>query len=180
MTRSPASLDFGAKWAGLRAASDLVPLRNALSPAKFKSYLPATAIIEIDPVARTMPIRLAGTALRNLTGFEMTGHNFMDFDKNTQDEAGWALRLAYHDHPVGRYDEILINFDGGLKIDCALTALPIWGRNETRQIFVLVEPRETTAAHMEEQKALLTERPNMTHYIDIGAGIPKHGRDDTR
>lgn len=180
MKRSAASLNFEQRWSSLRKGEDLIPRRLDLRPVAFKEHLPATVIIGIDPLARTMPVKLAGTALREFVGFELTGHDFIEFDNNAATEQDWPLRLAYHDHPVGRYDEVLVNFDSRLKVECAITALPLWGRDKARLIIALVEPREAHAPHYETRSAVLTDRPNKTFYLDIGAGIPEFSRDDTR
>lgn len=170
MPRSANSLDFEKAWSDLRAEGELIPPRSALRPVDFKEYLPTMGIVEIDTERHTMPIRLAGTAIRDFVGFELTGQNFLDYD--AEGERGWAWRLKYHEHPCGRYEELLVSFRQDLKIECALTILPLIGPENGRLVVVLFEPIAPEQSILNTDPAILTEIPTHAESIDIGAGVP--------
>lgn len=127
---------------------------------------------ELDLTTKTMPIRLAGSAIRDLVGFELTGKNFLDFDSEQNKEPGWRHRVAYHDHPCGRYEVLDVRYSSRLYRECALTILPLLGSKGERLIFVFVERIEPTMPHHDEGTATITEPVKTAMHIDIGAGVP--------
>lgn len=154
----------------MREGNELVPSRSSLRPAVFKDFLPQIAIVEIDIENKTMPIRLAGTAICDFVGFELTGKDFLTYHSNA--EPGWSWRLKYHDHPCGRYEELLITSRRRLKIDSALTHLPMIDARNTRFLLTLFEPTITNQTVLNDSPAMLSGSARAADFIDIGAGIP--------
>lgn len=170
MSRSPDSRKFQDLWSLMREGNDLVPLRSSLRPAAFKDFLARIAIVEIDAENKAMPIRLAGTAICEFVGFELTGKDFLDYHSNA--EPGWSWRLKYHDHPCGRYEELLMTSNRHLKVDCALTHLPMTNAQNTRFLLTLFEPTITKQTVLNDTPAMLSGSARAAEFIDIGAGIP--------
>ena len=182
VVRSSTSLDFEAAWSDLRENSELIPQHSEVYSDRLIDYLPVSIIVEINPTQKSMPIRLAGSSIRDFIGFEITGQDLITnlgstvFD--TDDDDGWPVRFAYHDQPVGRYNKLVINFRSGMEVECSLTALPLWGSKQKRLILILVEAGNPTAMQRDDTAALISSRPDYAIYLDIGAGIPDLGRHD--
>lgn len=170
--RSKSSLAVQEQWSRLRSEGELILPRSAFDPKYFVEFLPFLVMAELDLTTKTMPIRLAGSAIRDLVGFELTGKNFLDFDSEPNKEPGWRHRVAYHDHPCGRYEVLDVRYSSRLCRECALTILPLLGSRGERLIFVYVERIESTMPHHDEGTATIAEPVKMAMHIDIGSGVP--------
>ena len=178
VTRSSVSLDFQRMWSELREEDELVPQYSALHPRQFADFLPATILAEFDPGQGTMIVRLAGSLIRSFIGFELTGKDLTNYVTVAYENNEMPVRLAYHDQPAGRYNEVMINFESGLEVNCCLTALPLWGKNHQRLIATFVEPRDHVKMQTDDTAKIMPRYPDHASYIDIGAGIPDVGRHD--
>lgn len=170
--RSEKSLTFERQWSELRKEGELILSRSAFDPLDFLDFLPVLVIAEIDLASRTMPIRFAGSAIRDFVGFELTGKDFIEYDSNANAEVGWQHRQAYHDHPCGRYEVLDIKFQGGFHMECALTILPLTGTNEERLVVTLVEPIESKVSIINSETELIAEALKYGTYLDTGSGTP--------
>lgn len=154
----------------MRQGGDLVPSRSALRPVVFKDFLPRIAIVEIDAENRALPIRLAGTDICEFIGFELTGKDFLAYHSNA--EPGWSWRLKYHDHPCGRHEELHLTSHRHLKVDCALTHLPMTNARNSRFLLTLFEPTNTEHTTLNDTPDMLSGSARTAEFIDIGAGVP--------
>ena len=170
--QSEDSLAFTRQWAHLREGDALVPSYAAFDPLDFVDFLSMLVIAEIDYEAGTMPIKLAGNTIRDFVGFELTGQDFLQFDKTDNDEKSWRHRRAYHNHPCGRYERLDVRFDSGIFMECALTILPLLGKKEERLIVIFVEPIVPQSIAPNSETATIAEAAKFGVYLDIGAGIP--------
>lgn len=170
--RSKASLAFERQWSELRQDGAVVPLQDAFDPIEFIDYLPVLVLAEIDLENMTMPIKLAGNAIRDFVGFELTGKDFLEYDSNDDADLGWVHRRCYHDHPCGRYELLDIKFGGGFFMESALTILPLIGTMGERSVAVFVEPFESKVSVVNEESAVIAESAKFGAYLDIGAGVP--------
>lgn len=170
--RSETSLAFERQWSALRGEGELVPAHAAFDPVAFVDLLPVLVIAEIDLDSKTMPIILAGSAIRDFVGFELTGEDFLKYDSEVNEQQGWQHRRYYHDHPCGRYEELDVRFTGGLHMECALTILPLGGSKGRRLIAILVEPMESVLPPASSDPATIAEPAKVGVYIDVGAGVP--------
>ncbi len=127
---------------------------------------------EMDPISKTIPIRLAGTAIRNLIGYELTGRDFLDCDRATDEEIIWQNVRCYHDHPCGRYVELDANFKGGFQAECALTFLPLLGSKGERLLITYVETDDSPSSKHSHGNAIIPEPAKFACQIDIGGGVP--------
>lgn len=170
--RTKASLNFQIQWEKTRREGELVPPRSKFDPIDFPDILPSFILAEVDPVSQTMPIRLAGSAIRDFVGFELTGVNYLDYVEKTNETAEWLYRLALHDHPCGRFETVEISFTGDLSIACSLTTFPLVGSGGERLILTFAEPIESQLLPNRGQIANFTEHAVSIDFIDIGAGVP--------
>lgn len=176
--RSKASLAFEKKWSDFQSSDKLIPGRIDFDILDLVDYLPQLVIAEIDLGAKKMPIKFAGTAIRDFVGFELTNVDFIDFDKNHDPEQGWKRRAAYHGHPCGRFEILEIGFSARKTIACGLTILPLLGRNGEQQVAVFVEPEEIRKAFGKLAPKMNGEKISFGIYIDLGAGTPQGPGDD--
>lgn len=173
--RSELSLTFQEKWAGLRSGVELMPRYEAFDPVEFSEFLPNMVVVTVDPASRTMPIRLAGSAIRDFVGFELTGQDFLKFDTQIDDAVGWQHRSAYHDQPCGRYEELDVQFSGKCVEGCSLTILPLMGSAAERLILVLVDFKEVMLSKHAGHTAKSAKPADLSICLDIGAGVPGSG-----
>lgn len=170
--RSELSLTFERRWSEIRREGELVPPRAAFEPVNLIEFLPTLALVEIDPQARSMPVKLAGSAIRDLIGFELTGRDFLETHTDLDEAAVWQHRTTYHDHPCGRYEVLDIKFSGGFRVECCLTILPLWGTNQQRLIVLYAEPQEISTARPPKDSVAISSPAKFASCIDIGGGVP--------
>lgn len=103
-------------WSDLRAGGDLIPVFSPIDHLAFADVIPFLAIADLDFDAKTMPVKLAGSAIREFIGFEITGQDFLKYDVSSDTEASWQHRRNYHDYPCGRYERMDIKFDSGKSV----------------------------------------------------------------
>lgn len=171
--RNEASFAFEKQWAEMRKDGELVPPRASFDPLQFVDFLPTLVLVEIDLVSKKMPIKFAGSAVRDFVGFELTGRDFLEYDSNPDPELGWQHRVSYHDQPCGRFEVLDIKFNGQLYIECAMTVLPLAGTNSERLVIAFVEPLDTQTSLIANESKLITETVKFGIYLDIGAGVPR-------
>lgn len=170
--RSEASLAFQEKWSSLRKQEELIPQRTAFDPVEFVEFLNNLAIVEMNPEARTVQILLAGNAIRDLVGLELTGKNFHDFVRKENIDPSWPHRIAYHDHPCGRHEVQDVYYRDGFHIECALTMLPLQGASGERFVVLLVESGGVSYTSRRDKTEIIATPVKAACHIDIGAGVP--------
>lgn len=170
--RSNMSLAFQQQWEQLRANGELVPSRSAFSPTKLVQFLPMIALVEIDLVSRTMPVKLAGSGIRDFLGFELTGKDFLATHLDADVETAWDHRRAYHDHPCGRYEVLDIKFSGKVPTETCLTILPLRGSNGERLVALFAESGQSIISLDEPRPRTISSPAKFASYIDLGTGVP--------
>jgi hypothetical protein len=169
MTES--SRDLATHW--LDAARDqLVARRSDLDPSMMKATLPSVVIHEMQDDGDFV-IRLAGTSLRDIYGYDLTGRSYLDFvAPDRREQAGLRLR-RFVSHPCGLFtvlvapvkDEVVRSFES--------LGLPLvgWGGELNGAIYtsVEIEPEALRLGPDSQVCYLVAESPT---YFDIGAGVP--------
>lgn len=170
-SRSQASRAFQQQWMKLRKDNESVPRFQSTDILSFAEFVHTLVLIRVDFDTRTMPVEYAGSLIRDLLGFEMTGHDFLEFDIPIDSDASWGHRRAYHDHPYGRYEELDIKFRGGGNFRCALTSLPVFGAEREPKLLTLVE-RLDASIRPELEQGKISGDIELMELIDLGAGVP--------
>lgn len=171
--RTEASLAFQARWSDLRSPGTLVPKSSDIELTHFAEFLPLLIKVEANLAARTMPILLVGSLIREIVGKEFTGKNFLDFVESEDEELDWKSRLLEHDHPCGRYEIVTMNFPENQRLMGSLTSLPMIGSAGERFFLVFGEPMEQPPLLERNQTAGTLSKTSDMVYFDIGAGIPE-------
>ena len=171
--RSNRSQEFQKRWSEGRSSGKFIPQRSEFDFLAFSEFIPQLVMAEVNLEDKTMPIKFAGTAIRDFVGFELTNMDFTEFDSNPDPAQGWLHRRAYHDCPCGRFELLKFKFERNKTFACQLTILPVVGPNEERQLAVLVEPDEVEKSFGRRAPKMSSETLTFGSYIDIGAGLPQ-------
>lgn len=174
MERTSKSHEFEKLWRQIRREDELIPPRSALTPQVFKDFLPSMVLAEVDPVEHTALIRLAGTAIRDFLGFELTGKDYANMNRDGGTEFLVSRRNGYHEYPYGRCEYVSVKFKKSLMTQCELTLFPLWGSAKERIIALLMIPVEKHSGYSTLDERALTHKFEGEHFIDIGAGVPEN------
>ncbi|HVJ54941.1 MAG TPA: PAS domain-containing protein [Aliidongia sp.] len=161
---------FFAYWDQLRG-NQIVPPRSALDPGQIRTLLPLITIVELLSRSRLI-IRLAGTGVRNILGFEATGKNALNLAEESRRPIRsyryWASALQ----PCGVVYSREIAFSSGVTSRFLSLVLPMQPDQPTQPpIFVSI------IASPEGHDWTNTSVPALDvaqdfRFIDIGAGVP--------
>lgn len=173
--RSEASLTFQEKWSEQCKDGELMPGYGAFDQTALSDFLPFMVVAKVDLALDSMPVILAGSAIRDFLGFEITGKDFLVSLEQDDKINGRPNRVAYHDHPCGRYEERDINFKDTFHLVCCLTSLPLMGSNGERLIVTFVEVADTSSSSYQQHSATSTGQQKLGTFIDIGADVPDAG-----
>lgn len=168
--RSSDSQAFQRTWENLRAEGQIVPVRSTSDLIEFAKFLPQIVLAEADIENDTMPIRMAGSTIRDWLGLDLTGRDYLDLGEHSDDEHARRHRSNYHDIPCGRYEILDVSFASGLKMECLLTILPIWGHARERIFVVLAEVSVPSDLRPDDSVVKIADFVKYGATIDIGAG----------
>lgn len=165
--------DLADYWTSLRQPGHL-PRRSQVDPGAIRSLLPFLYIIEVRDTG--VFIRLAGTALRQLYGIEMTGRNMLDLVAPEHRPARHWRTLRAAGHPCGtcyvrrhRYPSGAVDDVESLFLPLTLDDAPDTLR--ARQFIGIAASLSGRRWIAEEAgRTLLT--PHAFHFVDAGFGIP--------
>ena len=101
---TPSSKEFAFYWRSLDQ-DQLVPRRSSFDPAKISSLLPGIAIYEVKSVDEII-CRLAGTALVDRFGMEVTGMNFLNFWEGERREMASVAMNECVSKPCGMFTKL--------------------------------------------------------------------------
>lgn len=167
--RSSASRAFQRTWEGLRTKGQVVPVQSTSDLVEFAEFLPRIILVEADVENDAMPVRMAGSAVRDWLGLDLTGRDYLDLGQHSDDEKARRHRSGYHDTPYGRYEILDVSFASGLKMECLLTILPIWGYTGERILVVLAEQSEPSDLRPDDSAVKIADFVKYGATIDISA-----------
>lgn len=168
---------FAKAWQSWRGA-DLVPRRSAARIEDIHTLMPLISIIEVisPEVAK---FRLAGTALCDAMGIELTGLNYFEFATPEERAVRAARTCELVAQPCGSHFLFPIAFKTGRTVPAEVLSLPVLPDDPSAppQIFgisVLME-----GLRLEETAAEPNQLPMVEgfQFVDIGAGVPDDALD---
>lgn len=172
---SPECRAFAEAWQGWRG-TDLVPRRSAVRIEEISKLLPYVSIVEMisEEVAT---IRLAGTALCQAMGVELTGLNYFELtDPETR-----ALRVdrtrRIVAQPCGSHYLHPLAYQSGRTIPTEGLSLPVRPDDPSAPlqffaIWAALEDMRLEGAAAEPRKVPIAD---CFQFVDIGAGVPDAG-----
>jgi|HubBroStandDraft_1064217.scaffolds.fasta_scaffold01674_11 hypothetical protein len=160
-----------AYWNEIRERA-LVPYRSRLDPLRLLAILPRIQIVELQSHG-VIRCTLAGTGLRDLFGFDLTGHNMIQLTP----PAGRATRSYRHwaavAQPCGSVFAAAIRFPSGARAPVGGVALPLLpDREGGSPLVVLAIALVADRGWINERRPGFLGLPARYAFIDIGAGIP--------
>ena len=173
MVTAKACRDLADYWNALRPPGGL-PRRAQVDPGAILPLLPSLYILGVADTG--VIVRLAGTALRQLYGLEMTGRNMLDVVAPEQRAARlWRTRHAA-DHPCGMYLLRSHRYASGAIDNVESIFLPLIvegpadGLQAQQFIGIAASKSDRRWIAEEERGALMT--PHVFRFLDVGFGIP--------
>jgi hypothetical protein len=159
-------------WKAARGEK-LMPRRSGIDPAKLRAIMPQIAVVAVSSPG-TMDIRLAGTAYRDIFGFEPTSKNLIvltpaDMRRQrayrfymgvTQPCAGRAVLSFDYSHGASDRFEFL-----ALPLEAASLELP-------RLMICAIESIMGRRWRNEASEEVIAGPAESFDFIDIGAGLP--------
>ena len=121
--------------------------------------------------------RLAGTALCQAMGIELTSLNYFDFTTPEEREARAVRTCKLVDHPCGSHFLFPILYRTGRTVPTEILTFPVWPDNPDapRQLFAISMPMEDVHLEGPTEESDQLPLPEGFQFIDIGAGVPDPG-----
>ncbi len=171
-TEHEAAANFADYWASL-PRRDLVPARADFDPIAVPRLLPTFVIHELI-APDDIRIRLAGTAIREHYGVEITGRNYLDFvPEERRAMASRAIHLVC-ERPCGMLARITSSTESGALMINESLALPLRDdAGRCRLVYYQSNTRPQVAREPGDDPLRLHETVRRRFY-DIGAGVPDY------
>ncbi len=171
------SEDFGrlaSYWRDLQAASDAaIPLRRQFNPADIVRLLPHIYLLERKS-ADNIQVRISGTALDELSGFSVTGHNYLKVCPR-EDRQMYA-NLTHHvlSVPCGAILVRDVTFLNERTYGLTSHGYPLADDNGIPRYTVgLMLPNRIMSASEMNNGAVLSSRFRTLKFMDLGFGVPE-------
>ena len=162
-----AFLDY---WSGLPKRDGILPDRQDFDPVDIAKLMPMTVMIE-GSSPEDMRFRLFGTGIQALTGFDLTGERYMDYqaaDARHSFTSAMALQL---DPPCGRASDLTVRAQNGQTTFLQTLVLPMAFEKKGVPLLlghVSILDRGDFGDGAFEVLSLANSR-----WIDLGGGVPE-------
>jgi len=172
-TIGPMAAEYAAYWLSLPMI-DGVPMKRALDPGAMRNFVASFVMVERhDP--RRFTWRLAGSAIREISGIELTGTDALAVRDDEQREKGIAAYNAMLDTPCGAWGIIILLSAAGNQMPTEAMVFPL--RADDGSIRFLANTVEPRAPRLEPGVIEPVEMKLLSwaehRFIDIGFGLPK-------
>lgn len=162
-------------WLGL-PKRDGVPLKRAIDPAAMRSLVSNFIMVERHD-RRKFTWRLAGSAIRDLAGVEVTGTDALGARDAEQREKGVAAYNAQLDLPCGSWGVVILRSAAGNRVPTEVMVFPL--RADDGSLRFLANTVDPGAPEWEPGQRAARELKFLSwpehRFIDIGFGLPKLG-----
>lgn len=159
-------------WESLRG-DDLVPEWDVVKAGRaVPRLLPHMNLVQVV-VPPCLLIRLAGTALREFHGFQVTGRDMLDLTPQHQRAARYMRYFRIVNHPCGLNTRAVMKSKRGVPFDFQQLLLPVRRAGHDRPMILslwILHGAEPSRDH-----SFNVGEPPLAHeadFIDIGAGSP--------
>lgn len=164
---------FASAWDGWRGGQ-MVPSRADMRIDQISGLLPMLTIVELS-APETIAIRLAGTAIADATGLELTGKNYLELASPNVRPYRHARAKRVAHHPCGALlHNVRDSVDDDRKIQLEMLTLPVRPSDADgpMQLVTLAVPVASEHLMREHFSAEIGKAADSFTFIDIGAGIP--------
>jgi len=168
-----AAAAWGAYWVSM-PKRDGVPMKNELDPGAMRRFVASLVMVERH-APRRFTWRLMGTAVRNLTGVELTGTDAFNFHGERQREKAIVAYNAQLDTPCGAWGMTILRGAGGFEIPVEVLVLPLRADDGALRFLANTVERLPDGRRLDSAAAVdmkLLSWPEH-RFVDIGFGLPK-------
>jgi hypothetical protein len=168
-----AAAGWAAYWLAL-PKQDGVPLKRALDPIEMRRFVANLVMVERHG-PRQYTWRLMGTAVRNMTGVELTRTEAFEFHTPQQREKALVAYNAQLDTPCGVWGVTMLRGAGGFEIPVEVLVLPLRADDGTPRFLANTVARLPDGRRPNPNPAVdvkLLSWPDH-RFLDIGFGLPK-------
>ena len=165
---------FADYWQSLPKV-DLIPMRASFDPAAVKALLLDMVIHDLSTPGR-IHVRLAGTAVVEGYGREITGTNMLEFFDPEQRADALKFSTILTDHPCGKVVRILVQTASGQVLRDESIGFTMRDNNGVANLIYYHgnrKPHEDGSSHDARSdnavRLLIADR----FFIDIGSGVPE-------
>lgn len=176
--RTEAAAAFARAWRRWRG-DGLLPTRAQMRIEDIAPLLPFVVIVDVLD-RHTMPVRLAGTAVRDTLGVELTGLNYLDLADKGQRERRARLLFDQVRQPCGSCTHFPVPLQSGLTLKVECLCLPVRPEDPERlpQLVAVNAPLQDPGLFDPVGKVVPVGTAEVYGYVDIGAGVPAMNQAD--
>lgn len=169
----PLAADYAAYWLSLPKSAGL-PMKRDLDPGAMRKFVANFVIVERRD-RQNFTWRLAGTAIRELVGIEVTGTDALAARDAGQREKGIAAYNAQLDTPCGSWGIVMLRTAGGMLLPTEVMVFPLRADDGTPRFLAnTVDPGARALAVGQIPTGDMKMLSWAEHrFIDIGFGLPK-------
>lgn len=169
----PMAAAYAAYWLSL-PKTEGVPLKRDLDPGAMRQFVANFVIVERHD-ARHFTWRLAGSAIRELSGVELTGEDALAARDDVQREKGIAAYNAQLDTPCGSWGVVMLRSASGNRVPTEVMVFPL--RGDDGSLRFLANTVEASQRAMAPGRTVTVEMKLLSwpehRFVDIGFGLPK-------
>jgi hypothetical protein len=172
----PMAAAYAAYWLAM-PKTDGVPMKRDLDLGGMRKFVANFVIVERhDP--RHFTWRLAGSAMRELSGIELTGTDALVSCDDVQREKGMAAYNAQLDTPCGSWGVVMLRSASGNLVPTEVMVFPLRSDDGALRFLAnTVEPSARTLASGRARTMAMKLLAWLEHrFVDIGFGLPKLDR----
>ncbi len=164
--------EFACAWDNWRGA-ELVPRRSSVRIEDISNLLHLISVVEVRSPDEAI-FRLAGTALCQAMGVELSGLNYFDFTTPEQRGPRAKRTCALVEHPAGSHFQFPVAYKTGRMVPSEVLSFPVWpdDPNAPPQLFGISVALENTHLEGEVDQPDRIAMPEGFQFVDIGAGVP--------
>ncbi|MFP6774168.1 MAG: PAS domain-containing protein [Alphaproteobacteria bacterium] len=164
--------NFALAWQNWRGSA-IAPHRASVRIDDIQRELPYVSVVEV--ISEDMcKFRIAGTALCEAVGIELTGKNYYDFTTPEARQLRVVRTKQIAGLPCGCHFVFPILYRSGEIIPTEVLSLPVLPDNPDAapQIFTIAMPMKQTHLMDPHDTPLKMPEAEGFHFIDVGAGVP--------
>jgi hypothetical protein len=163
-------------WLGLPKTGG-VPMKRDIDPGGMRNFLANFVMVERhDKLKFTW--RLVGSAIRELSGVELTGADALDTRDPPQRAKGIEAYNAQLDTPCGSWGIVILQSAGGNRVPTEVMVFPL--RADDGSVRFLANTVDPAASAWQPGERKTTDMKLLSwpehRFIDIGFGLPKFAR----
>ena len=168
-----AAAAWAAYWLSL-PKQDGIPFKRALDPGAMRRFVANLVMVERHG-PRAYKWRLMGTAVRNMTGIELTGSEAFEFHTPEQRERALVAYDAQLDTPCGVWGITVLQGAGGFELPAEILVLPLRADDGTPRFLANTVERLPDGQRRDAKSAVDVKLLAWSEhrFLDIGAGLPK-------